>query len=229
MTVSDGGHSFDAWTVTNGLKWKWREYARAWHPKHAEQEFSLTQGKLKHAYEALASQQAWDDPLEKWYQLIAFVSPRQRAKLKGAALAAETMRSGAAMLRLLYKDLYGAELPDPNETTGTIRTHTPELEVRGDARRHLEFVVNQFDLNPRPKLTLFVEGQSEEVAVKAIFDRYFGASHGTHSIEIIVLGGVDNATGSKDDRFRAILRFGGLSPLSSDIYVPHTRQRKLRV
>jgi hypothetical protein len=206
MRVSGGGYSYDDWIVTNGLKWEWWDYARAWKPTLASEIFGLSPKKLRHAFEALASQQAWDDPLEKWYQLIQFVSPRQRARLKGAALASETMRSGALMLRLLHKDLYGIELPDPNETTRTIITHMPELEVRTDARRHLEFVVNQFDLNPRPKLTLFVEGRSEEVAVKSIFERYFGASHGTHSIEIIVLGGVNNATGRKEDRFSAILR-----------------------
>jgi hypothetical protein len=206
IIVRDGGYSSDKWTITNGLNWKWREYARAWQPKLAEQKFDLNPERLRHAYESLARQQAWNDPLEKWYQLMAFVSPRQRAKLKGAALAADTMRSGAAMLGLLYKDLYGTELPGPNETTGTILTHMPELEVRTDARRHLELVVNQFDLNPRPKLTLFLEGQSEEVVVKAIFERYFGAPHGTHEIEIIMLGGVDNATGGKEDRYRAVLR-----------------------
>ena len=40
-----------------------------------------------------------------------------------------------------------------------------------------------------------------------IFEKYFGAHPGMYGIEIIVLGSVDVATGSKrDDRFRAILR-----------------------
>lgn len=206
MLMSSGGFSFDEWTITNSRKWEWEDYARSWNPKETEETFGLTSAKLKHAYKALAGQQSQVDPLSSWYKLVQFVSPRERGRLKGPALAAETMRSGALMLRLLHKDLYGEELNHPNEVYGTIITHMPELNIRSDARRHLEFVVNQYDLNPRPKLTLFLEGQSEEIAVKAIFERYFGASVGTHSIEIVVLGGVDNATGTKDDRFRAILR-----------------------
>jgi hypothetical protein len=205
--VSQGGFASDRWMVINGTNWKWEAYARAWDPKHAERAFDLTPKKLRHAYETLAHEQSWDDPLQRWYQLLQFVSPRQRDHLKGKALAAETMRGGALMLRLLYRNLYGEELPHPNEVGMTIITHMPELAARADVRRHIEFVVNRFDLNPAPKLTLFVEGHSEEVAVKAIFERYFGAPAGTHQIEIINLGGVDNATGGRRaDRFRAILR-----------------------
>lgn len=206
LSVPVGGFSSDEWTITNNREWEWEAYARLWNPKEAEETFSLTPAKLKHAFKALASQQSQIDPLSDWYKLVQFISPRERDRLKGPALAAETMRSGALMLRHLYKDLYGEELKHPNEIYRTIITHVPELDTRADIRQYLEFVANKYDLNPRPKLTLFLEGQSEEVVVKAIFERYFGASIGTHAIELIVLGGVDNATGNKDDRFRAILR-----------------------
>lgn len=128
-------------------------------------------------------------------------------RLKGDALRAATIRSGAEMLGLLYKDLYAGELPHPNEVTGTIITHVPELDVREDPRRYLEFVVNRFGLNPQPRLSLIVEGHSEEAASRRIFKIYYGAHPGVYGIEFIVLGGVDTATGSKkEDRFRAILR-----------------------
>ena len=55
-------------------------------------------------------QQASDDPIARWYQLIRFVSVEQREKLKGRALASLTMREGAMMIGLLYKDLYGSDL-----------------------------------------------------------------------------------------------------------------------
>ena len=110
------------------------------------------------------------------------------------------------MLRLLYKDLYGDDLPHPNEVMGLVYNHFPELEVRNDVRRYLEFVSNRFGLNPQPRLSLFVEGRSEEIAVMRIFDEYFGVHPGVYGIEIVVLGGVDAATGNKDDRFRAIMR-----------------------
>ncbi len=207
MIQVGGGHYSDQWISVNGFDWNWYKDVNNWKPQTAERLFDLTRDKLHHAYNGLAVAQAHCDPLERWYQLTQFVAVGERKKLKGDALRAETLRAGAHMLRLLYKDLYDDDLPNPNEVTGTIITHIPELPVRQDPRRYLEFVVNRFGLNPQPKLSLIVEGQSEEVAVQKIFEKYFGAHPGKYGIEIIVLGSVDVATGSKkEDRFRAILR-----------------------
>jgi len=206
IQVSQGLHSSDCWITVNALDWNWRDFARNWKPKEVERLFDLTPAKLRHAYEGLAVCQAHRDPLEHWYQLTQFVEIRERERMKGDALRAETLRSGAHMLRLLYKDLYDEELRHPNEVTGTIITHVPELEVRKDTRRYLEFVVNRYGLNPQPKVSLIVEGTSEEKAVTAVFEKYFGTHPGKYGIEIIVLGGVDAATGTKEDRFRAIVR-----------------------
>lgn len=207
ISVSQGNTSVDPWVHNYNYKWQWRDYSRKWDVKKVEKLFQLTPEKLRHAYEAFSSSQAFIDPLEKWYQLVQFVNVRERKNLKGDALQAETLRSGALMLRLLYKDLYSEELPPPNETVGQIINHIPEMEIRTDARRYLEFVSNRYHLNPQPKLVLFVEGQSEELAIRYIFEYYFGAHPGKYALEIVCLGGVDNATGSKkEDRFRAILR-----------------------
>jgi len=205
INISHGIYS-DQWICIYGHDWNWYQEVRSWNPNIAERLFDLTPDKLRHAYEVWAVAQSHCDPIERWYQLTQFVAVGERAKLKGDALRAETLRAGAHMLRLLYKDLYGEELPHPNEVTGQVITHIPELEIRQDPRRHLEFVVNRFGLNPQPKLSLIVEGQSEEAAVQKIFEQYFGAHPGKYGIEIIVLGGVDVATGTKEDRFRAILR-----------------------
>jgi hypothetical protein len=199
-------HYWDRWIDVRSRDWDWYEVVQRWDPEFVEQLFQLTPEKLRKAYNGLAREQASFDPLSRWYQLVQFVSVRERENLRGAALRAETLRSGAFMLRMLYKDLYGEVLPHPNEISGRIITHIPEIEVRTDVRRYLEFVVNRFGLNPRPKLALILEGQTEENAVKAIFEKYFGADPGTYGIDINVLGGVDNATGSKEDRFRAIVR-----------------------
>lgn len=166
----------------------------------------LTPEKLRHAYSTLAHAQAHIDPLERWHQLVQFVAIGERDKLKAEALHAETLREGAHMLRLLYRDLYSDDLPHPNETQGTIITHFPELSARQDTRRHLEFVANRFGLNPQPRLTVFVEGQTEERAITKIFKDYFGLHPGKLGVEIVVLWGVDSATGTKEDNFRAIIR-----------------------
>ena len=193
--------------VNGAMNWDWNEYVRHWKPRRTERLFQLTREKLRGTYNELAIAQESCDPMAPWYQLIQFVSVSERHKLKGDALRAETLRAGAHMLRLLYKDLYGEDLPHPNEVTGTIITHSPELEIRRDTRRYLEFVANRYGVNPQPKLCLMVEGPSEKLAVEKIFENWLGMHPGRLAVEIISLGGVGKATGKKrEDRFRAILR-----------------------
>nr|VFJ54294.1 MAG: hypothetical protein BECKDK2373B_GA0170837_10463 [Candidatus Kentron sp. DK] len=207
IRVSKGLLSADQWITISKLDWDWHEEVRNWDPRIAEHLFELTPEKLRHAFQGLAVSQEFFDPIAQWYPLTQFVSVNERKNLKGMALRAETLRTGTHMLRLLYRDLYGEELPHPNEVTGTIIHHIPELEVRQDTRRYLEFVANRFGVNPQPKLVLFVEGESEDAAVKKIFEGYWGCHPGILGIEIIILGGVGTATGTKrEDRFQAILR-----------------------
>lgn len=199
---------FDEWVRLrlNLTNWDWEDYAKHWNPRQAEKLFQLTPEKLRHAYEGLALAQKNCDPMERWYQLIQFISVSERRRLKGNALKAETLRTAAHMLRFLYKDLYGEDLAHPNEVAGTVINHIPELEVRRDTRHYLELVANRYGVNPQPKLCLIVEGYSEKLATLKIFENWFGAHPGKFGIEIISLGGVDKATGTKEDRFRAILR-----------------------
>ena len=201
------GNSSDGWIVTHVHDWDWDREARLWDPRTTEKFYGLTPEKLRRAYRGLAIDQVRCDPIERWYQLTQFVSVHERRKLKGDALRAETMRAGAHMLRLLHRDLYGEALPHPNEVAASITNHVPKLDVRYDVRRHLELVANRFGVNPQPKLSLIVEGPSEEAAVTRIFEVYYGAHPGKYGIEIIALGGVGTATGRKKaDRFGAIIR-----------------------
>ena len=194
------------WITMRSFDWDWEDYVRNWRPTRAERLFDLTPEKLKRAYQAMALAQSSCDPLSKWYQLVQFVAVAEREKLQGAALRAETLRSAAYMLRLLYKDLYEQELPHPNEAHATVINWIPELEIREDRRRYLEFVVNRYRLNPQPTLVLLVEGESEIVMIERIFREYFGASVGTHSIELVNLQGIGSATGKKKDNYSALLR-----------------------
>ena len=201
------GCSYDTWMIINSSEWDWNEYVREFDPEEAKERFSLTQSILKHAYKAIARSANSCDPLEHWANLVEFVSLERKKKLKGKALRALAFRNIADMLRFLYKDLYAEDLRPTHEMAGLLITHSPELDVRDDVRRHLEFVVNRYDLNPQPKLVLFVEGESEIILVNSIFKNYFGVHPGVNGIELINLQGVNNATGNKKtDRFQAIFR-----------------------
>ena len=205
VRVSSGTYS-DRWLIVQDRSWTWDDEVRIWDPRRVEALFELTPTKLKRAYQTLARMQRSIDPIAHWYPLVQFVSIDKRRKLKGSALRAETLREGAIMLRKLYADLYREDLPAPNEIDTTVRVPIPEVEAQRDVRRYLEYVVNQYGINPQPKLVLFVEGQSEERVAHRLFEEYFGFPPGQLSIEIITIRGVDNATGTREDRFRAILR-----------------------
>ena len=195
------------WIFRKARNWDWFEYARSFDPGEVQTRFGLTPAILQHAYETLSGSACFCDPLENWANLVEFVAVDQKRRLKGKALRAQSFRDAANMLRRLYKDLYDQELPPIDEIYSTVLVYMPELEIREDVRHHLEFVVNQYDLNPQPKLVLFVEGESEIVLIKAIFANYFGLHPGISGIEIVNLRGVNNATGSgKVDRFQAIFR-----------------------
>ncbi len=202
-----GGYAEDEWMIIDRGRWNWRAAARAFDPKEVETRFSLTPAKLEQAYRAIGGAASTCDPLDRWANLVEFIPPAQKRKLKGKALRAQSLREAAHMLRLLHRSLYEAELPPSHEIFGQVITHLPELDQRKDVRRHLEFVVNQYDLNPQPNLVLFVEGQSEVELIEVIFDELFGVHPGVVGVEIINLGGVNNATGDKKrDRFTAIFR-----------------------
>ena len=195
------------WINIIGVGWQWEEEAANFDPKQVETEFQLTERKLEHAYNAIATAANSKDPIEKWANLVEFISIKQKNALKGDALLAFNLRCAANMIRRLHKDLYGVDLPPSHEVNTEVISHSPELEQRDDCRRHLEFVVNQYDLNPQPKLVLLVEGESEVALIDTIFQPLFGHHPGTAGIEIINLRGVDNATGNKKyDRFTAIVR-----------------------
>jgi hypothetical protein len=175
-------------------------------PERAAALFALTPQKLRHAVEALAVGQERCNPLAACYQLAQFVELEERDRLKGTALRAATLREAAGMLADLHRALYGEALPHPSGVTAQV-THMPDLEVRADVQRHLEFVADRYGVNPRPKLAVFLEGRTEELVAMAVFEKVFGLHPRVVGIEIVNLQGVDSATGSRrDDRFRAILR-----------------------
>ena len=206
--IQVGGTSrWDKWMTFSSVSWDWWAYREGWDPKHLAAAFELGEPSLKRVYENLVSAMRACDPLWSWAELVRFINQGKRDQLKGDALRAESYRQSAEMVRLLHLDLYGHDLGPPEEMFGYVINYIPELEVRDDPRLYLQYVANQYDLNPQPKAVLFVEGETEVVFVKKIFREYFGVHHGQSGIEIVDLAGVDNATGTKkEDRYGAIFR-----------------------
>ena len=206
MTVSPTS-TFTKWLAVESMAWEWWEYASDWDPHVTIETFDLDRESLRSAYWKIATHLRSQDPLWDWNDLVAFVDRKKRERLKGDALLGQTYRDLAKMLRLLYKDLYDEDLPEPHEIGLPAEGQIPELDVRVDPREHLKYVANLYTLNPQPKLVLFVEGESEVRFVEQVYPELFGSHYGVSGIKLVNLHGVDNATGRKrEDRFNALFR-----------------------
>lgn len=200
-------HSSNSWFNINSMKWDWFEYVRTFDLEKVKELFELDKKKLRNYFESVAFNYKTTDPLNNWADLVQFVSVERKRKLKGDALMAQSLLHAADMLRLLFRDLFQEYLPPAHEINTTVIMPIPEIDQREDSRRYMEFVVNSYEINPQPKLTLFVEGQSEVILINEIFKNHFGYHPGKLAIKVSNLQGVANATGGKRlDRYNAILR-----------------------
>ena len=74
--------------------------------------------------------------------------------------------------------------------------------------QYLEFLANQYHLNPRPKLILVVEGKGEEVQFPRLSNEFLGYSFSKLGIEVVNIHGVTGFTGKKGiDRYGALEKF----------------------
>jgi hypothetical protein len=198
ITLREGGLLF--------RDWDWYQYCRAWDAAGTAKLLDLQKVELKNKYEKWARMCRLADPLDNWHELVRFVSLDKRKKLKGDALKAQTFGEMAKMLRLFHMDAFGEVLASPGEIGTTIIYRIPDVTAEEDPTRALELVANDFGINPKPQLVLFVEGTTESTVVPLIFDGLFASKPNVFGIELVNLGGIGNATGGKDNLFSALWR-----------------------
>jgi phage tail protein X len=198
ISVSEAGLIFP--------KWDWYEYARNWDAPSVVALFSLDKMGLRRLHDRAANACRHIDPLADWHQLVRFISIQKRRKLRGDALGAQTLSEMAKMLRLFYRDAFDEPLDGSDDNLGTTVFRVPDIAVEDDPTRALELVANDFGINPKPQLVLFVEGATEEKAIPLIFDQMYAASLSIFGIELVNLRGNSNATGKKDASFSALWR-----------------------
>lgn len=175
----------------------WEECCRKWDAKAALTNIGISTEKLRHLQERVAIDARFADPLEHWYGLISFVSVDQKEKLKDRALLAQTLYSMEHMLRLFYKDIVGDELPQPDEMQERWKDRFYGDGVTKNELQYLEFLANQYHLNPRPSLILVVEGDGEAEQFPRLAKELLGYSFSRLGIEVVNLQGVGNLTGKK--------------------------------
>jgi hypothetical protein len=189
----------------------WEEYCRKWDTKAVLTNIGISTEKLRHLQERVAIDARFADPLEHWYGLISFVSVDQKGKLKDEALLAQTLYSMEHMLRLFYEDITGEKLRAPDELQERWKDRFYGHGVTENEMLYLEFLTNQYHLNPRPNLILVVEGDGEAGQFPRLAKELLGYSFSRLGIEVVNIQGVDNFTGEKrgstKDKYGALERF----------------------
>ena len=110
------------------------------------------------------------------------------------------------MLRLFYHDAFGDPLDAHGEFGRTVIERTPDIMAEHDPLGALELVANDFGVNPKPQLVLFVEGATELTVVPMLFDRMYATTLGVFGIELVSVRGVSNATGGTNSSYSALWR-----------------------
>jgi len=200
--------SVPGWDTHIPMGWDWDDYRRTWNARQVLSEVGLTPEDCKKLYERLLLQAEWIDPLERWYELVEFVSYEQKKKLKGDALLAQSFYAMAQMLRLFYRAITDERLPKPNEGGGFDLNRFYGFNVIDDELRHLEHLTNRYHLNPRPRLILVVEGKGEERQIPRLARKLLGHPFPLVGVQVYNLNGVGNFAGRKrQDRYGALEKF----------------------
>jgi len=160
----------------------------------------IDEDRIKKYQETMSLRARSCDPLENWYDLIQFVSLEKKKRLKEDALLAQTFYSMEMMLRLFYKDLTGQKLSEDFGSENSWKERVYGKDVSYSNMIFLEYLTNQFHLNPRPKLILIVEGRSEYEQIPRL-SKEIGYSFDTLGIRVELLEGIGNFTSGKIERF----------------------------
>lgn len=201
------------WTRTDGRTLRlsgyyeiedWVEYQRNWNANAVYERLDLTLDELENLHRTVALMARAADPLENWYDLVSFVAVEQKDRLKNGALFAQTLYSMEYMLRLFYKDIGDKELNPPNRLRGEPRENRADAIEEGELQR-LEFLTNQYNLNPRPKMILVVEGVGEKEQYPRLIEELWRLVLLRMGVFVMNLQGVDNFTGGRrKDKYGAL-------------------------
>lgn len=194
--------------ATDWPDWNWYKYCRDWDAARVLDGLGLTPDDVRGIHERLCTDAWFIDPMASWYDLVQFVSVQEKRRLKGPALYAQLLYSMEHMLRLFYRDLTGKELYPPDESPSFTRERYYGEGVPSDERKYLEFLTNKYHLNPKPRLILVVEGESEEQHLPRLVEQAFGLSFAKLGIEVFNLQGVAQFEGKKRaDSYGALEKF----------------------
>jgi hypothetical protein len=190
------------------FNWDWYDFVASWNASKSASEIGIEWKELSDRQQTVAMIARSRDPLCRWYQLVRFIAVDKKDQLTGDAQYAQLLYSIEYMFRLFAKDAWAVDLHPPDEGHTWKNEDLYGKGIPDDPLRHLEFVVNSYHLNPRPKLILVVEGVGEEATIPYIAAQAVGHEFSPLGIEVRTLGGVGEYTGKKKyDKLGALEKF----------------------
>lgn len=174
----------------------WESYRRQWDAHKVMTDIGLTLDEVASSVELVASEAETIDPLSRWQDFVRFFRPSKKSQLKGNALFAQTGYVMERMLNLFHRDLTGKEIYLFDSSPEDVETLYGQ-GVTQDDLRYLELLSNEFNVNPRPRLVLAVEGKGEFEQLPRLAKDLFGWNLSKLRIGLINLSGVEGFTGRK--------------------------------
>jgi hypothetical protein len=174
----------------------WRQYRLNWNAKQVLDELDLSIEQVVRYHEIVEAEASRVDPLDRWSDLVQFIHNSKKEQLKDAALLAQNWRVLGRIINLFHRDLTGDFIHNYGKDTKT----KERIYGRGIPQNNLaflEYVSNEFGVNPRPKLFLFVEGDGEVKHFPRLAIELFGIIFSEIRIQIQNLHGVSGFEGNK--------------------------------
>jgi len=191
------------------IEWDWDQYRKSWDAEKVLDELGTSRDEIKKLQKFISAQVDYLDPISAWHELVSFISVEKKERLKREALLAQTMYAMEKMIRLFYFDLTGERLKSPEEREfPKVRQTFFGTEGVIENMDAFEILLNQYHLNPRPRLILIVEGEGEQEQFHRIIRDFYGYKLITLGIEIRCLQGIGNFEGMKPwDKYGALEKF----------------------
>jgi len=184
-------------------EWDWFEYQNKWDAKSLLTALPFNIDVLDHLSKSVSVDAQRIDPLDSWSELVRFVSLDKKSKLTGDAQLALTFRGMAYMLELFHQDIIGKVSHGNDQLDSIYGKGVTENDLK-----YLEYLTNEYHLNPRPKLVLVVEGHGEHEQLPRVADELFGLPFPRLEIEMMNLEGVSTFVGDRrSDKYGSLEKF----------------------
>jgi hypothetical protein len=232
-------------TVPHPEFFNWDKFRLNWDAKKFLSEVDAPNALIADRWQTLSIQAQHVDPLNNWKDFVDFIRRDKKDRLKDRALLAQTWWAMERMLNLFHEDLTGEKRYEfeasPEDKELFFGKGVPKNDLK-----FLEFLSNQYGVNPRPKLILVVEGDGEEEEVPRIaeevlppslprvrigvmnikgigelpkLERLIDHYHSLQTIVFVVLDNENNAKSRKQKLVNAVSKWTPNRTVTKDEYI----------